>query len=165
MYHKKNSIMEKKTLTIDYCEYGSLAEMPEDDRELMESAMRAAAGAYAPYSHFHVGAAVRLADGSVVTGSNQENIAYPSGLCAERVALFSASAQRPGQGVTALAVVGWCNGEFCEASPCGACRQVMAEFEMRSGVEMKVFCYLSGGGIRCIEGVKNLIPFGFEAEL
>ena len=157
--------MEKKTLTIDYCEYGSLAELPEDSRELMESAMRAAADAYAPYSHFHVGAAVRLADGSVVTGSNQENIAYPSGLCAERVALFSASAKRPDQAVTALSVVGWNNGEYCEASPCGACRQVMAEYESRYGNTLTILCYLAGGQIRRISGVKSLLPFGFEAEL
>lgn len=157
--------MEKKTLTIDYCEYGSLDELPAEERKLMECAMRATAGAYAPYSGFHVGAAVLLADGSVVTGNNQENIAYPSGMCAERVALFSASAQRPKEAIVALAVVGWNKGEYCEASPCGACRQTMAEYEMRSGNKMKVYCYVAGGRIRCIEGVEKLIPFGFEAKL
>lgn len=157
--------MEKKTLTIDYCEYDSMEEMPTDGRELMEYAMQAASGAYAPYSHFHVGAAVRMADGSVVTGNNQENIAYPSGLCAERVAMFAASAQKPGIPIVSLAVVGWSKGEYCEASPCGACRQVMSEYETRSGEKMKVYCYLTGGRIRCIKGVKKLIPFGFDAEL
>ena len=112
--------MEKKKLVIDYVEYGSLAELPDDARRLMECAMESAHKAYAPYSKFHVGAAVLLADGTMVQGSNQENIAYPSGLCAERTALFSASAQHPEQAVVALAVVGHFEGEYTEASPCGA---------------------------------------------
>lgn len=157
--------MENKKLVIDYREYDSLAELGADDRELMEAAMKATETAYAPYSQFHVGAAVRLEDGTVVTGSNQENIAYPSGLCAERTALFSASAQHGEKAVVALAVVGHHEGTFVEASPCGACRQVMAESELRYGNEMKVFCYLEGGRIREIKGSKSLLPFSFEAEL
>ena len=96
--------MERKELIVDYNEYASMAELAADERELMERAMEAARGAYAPYSRFHVGAAVRMADGTVVTGSNQENIAYPSGLCAERVAMYSASAQHPGLAMAAMAV-------------------------------------------------------------
>ena len=142
-----------------------MEELPEADRRLMEAAMRAADTAYAPYSKFHVGAAVRLADGTLVCGSNQENVAYPSGLCAERTALFGASAQHPDQAVEALAVVGHFEGQYVEASPCGACRQVMSEYELRYGNEMLVFCYLGGGRIRRISGVKSLLPFGFEAEL
>ena len=137
----------------------------QTQKELLEKAAAMLQQSYAPYSHFHVGAAVQLADGTVVTGSNQENIAYPSGLCAERVALFSASAQYPSLTVTALAVVGYHNGQFCEASPCGACRQTMAEYEIRFGNSISIFCYLNGGRIRKISGVKSLIPFGFEAEL
>ena len=157
--------MVNKCLTIAYAEYDSVAELPEEDRRLMEAAMEATESAYAPYSRFHVGAAVRLADGTVVTGSNQENIAYPSGLCAERVALFSVSAQKPDQAVEMLAVVGYTEGEYCEASPCGACRQVMAEYESRYANTITVLCYLSGGRIRRITGVKSLLPFGFDAEL
>lgn len=157
--------MEKKQLLIDYCEYDSLAEMPACDRELMECAMDATRSSYSPYSRFRVGAAVRLADGTLVQGSNQENLAYPSGLCGERVALFAASVQHPGQAVVALAVVGSQEGDFLEASPCGACRQVMAEYEMRYGNEIDVFCYLKGGRVRHIHGVKSLLPFTFEAEL
>lgn len=157
--------MEKKRLVIEYCEYDSLQEMEAGDRALMEAAMQATETAYAPYSQFYVGAAVRLADGTVVKGSNQENIAYPSGLCAERTAMFSASAQYPDKAMAALAVVGFHEGAFVEASPCGACRQVMAEYELRQGVELTVFCYLQGGRIREIKGVKSLLPFGFEAEL
>ncbi|MBQ0160604.1 MAG: cytidine deaminase [Bacteroidales bacterium] len=157
--------MEKKQLVLDYCEYDSLQEMDAADRLLMERAMQATATAYTPYSNFHVGAALRLADGTVVTGSNQENIAYPSGLCAERTALFSASAQYPDQAVEALAVVGHFQGEYTEASPCGACRQAMSEYELRYGNKLTIFCYLAGGRIRRIEGVKSLLPFAFEAEL
>lgn len=157
--------MEEKDLVIYYSEYASLKDMPTRERELMECAMKATETAYAPYSHFHVGAAVRLADDTVVTGSNQENIAYPSGLCAERVALFSASAQKPDQAVEMLAVVGHFEGEYCEASPCGACRQVMAEYEARYHNQLTILCYLAGGRIRRITGVKSLLPFSFNAEL
>lgn len=157
--------MEHKELKIGYGEYASMAEMPAEERELMEAAMGAAEGAYAPYSGFRVGAAVRLADGTVATGSNQENAAYPSGLCAERTALFSASAQKPGPAVEMLAVVGLHKGQYVEASPCGACRQVMAEYETRYGRKMAVLCYLAGGRIRRIAGVESLLPFGFEADL
>ena len=157
--------MENKRLVIDYAEYASLEELPAEARKLMECAMESAHRAYAPYSNFHVGAAVLLADGTMVQGSNQENIAYPSGLCAERTALFSASAQYPDKAVEALAVVGHFEGEFTEASPCGACRQVMAEYESRYGRKLTVFCYLKGGRIRRIMGVESLLPFGFDAEL
>ncbi|MBR1835397.1 MAG: cytidine deaminase [Bacteroidales bacterium] len=157
--------MERKELIVDYSEYASVAELADDERELMERAMETALNAYAPYSHFHVGAAVQMADGTIVTGSNQENVAYPSGLCAERVAMYSASAQNPGQTMTAMAIVGYNEGEYCEASPCGACRQVMAEYEQCSEHEMTVLCYLAGGRIRRIRGVKSLLPFTFEAQL
>ena len=157
--------MEEKKLVINYAEYASMEELPDDARRLMECAMESAHKAYAPYSNFHVGAAVLLADGTMVQGSNQENIAYPSGLCAERTALFSASAQYPGQPVVALAVVGHFEGAYTEASPCGACRQVMAEYELRYGNKLTVFCYLKGGRIRRIEGVESLLPFGFDADL
>lgn len=158
--------MQNKQLTIQYTEYASMEELPDEARELMQCAMNAAGNAYAPYSHFHVGAAVRLANGMVVTGSNQENIAYPSGLCAERVALFSAAHNCPDQPVVALAVVG-CNneGRFVEASPCGACRQVMAETELSTGRKMDIFCFLEGGEIRRIIGSESLLPFGFDADL
>lgn len=157
--------MENKQLVIDYVEYGSLQEVPEAGRRLMEAAMEATKSAYAPYSLFRVGAAVRLADGTVVQGSNQENIAYPSGLCAERTALFSSSVGHPNQAVEALAVVGFHEGSFVEASPCGACRQVMSEYEMRYNNEITFFCYLEGGRIRKVSGVKSLLPFVFNASL
>lgn len=153
-----------KELTIKYKEYTSVDELPDMERNLMQCAVKAADGAYAPYSGFHVGAALLLKDGTVVCGSNQENGAYPSGLCAERTALFAAAAQRPDtRDYTALAIVGRnAEGALCEASPCGACRQVMAEYEHLQGHGMKVICYTADGGARVVESVADLLPFAFQ---
>ena len=153
-----------KTLNISYREYSGMGAMPADDRALLEDAIKAAEGAYAPYSQFHVGAALRLADGMVVCGNNQENAAYPSGLCAERTAIFAASAQRPEmRDYDAIAIVGINEkGERCEASPCGACRQVLAEYEQRQGHPMRVVCYVSESCVREFNRVADLLPFGFQ---
>ena len=153
-----------KTLNINFEEYKGVDELTSADRELMGQAVKAAAGAYAPYSRFHVGAALRLADGSVVCGSNQENAAYPSGLCAERTAIFAASAQRPEmRDYEALAIVGVNeNGVRCEASPCGACRQVLAEYEQRQGHPLRVVCYVGEGCVRVFRSVADLLPFSFQ---
>lgn len=154
----------EKTLSIKYHEFNSIAELPDDLRLLMERAVQATETAYAPYSHFHVGAALLLGDGTTVTGSNQENAAYPSGLCAERTAMFSASSARSDcRDYRALAIVGRnAEGQLCEASPCGACRQVMTEFEQRQGHAMRVVTLLDGGRVRLVESVRDLLPFGFE---
>ena len=158
--------MQNKQIVIEYSDYSSIQDLPTDARILMEKAIAATGTAYAPYSRFHVGAAVQLADATIVSGSNQENIAYPSGLCAERTALFSASAQHPGQPVTAIAIAGRnTDGNLTEASPCGACRQVLAEYETRYNNPITVYTYLNGGRIRRVKGVKNLLPFIFNAEL
>ncbi len=150
-------------MTISYHEYDSAAGLPVADRELLEQAVAATATAYSPYSHFSVGAALRLTDGTVVCGSNQENAAYPSGLCAERTAIFAASAQHPDvRDYAALAVAGRAaDGTLCEASPCGACRQVLAEYEGRQGHPMRVICLLQGGRVRVFASVADLLPFGF----
>ena len=117
----------------------SLAELPEEESRLMEAAIKATGQSYAPYSKFHVGAAALLEDGTIITGSNQENAAYPSGLCAERVALFHAGHQYPDMPVVALAIAAATNGRQVESiSPCGACRQVLLEAEQRYGKPMKV---------------------------
>ena len=156
-----------KTLTIHYQEYSGIEELSADDRVLVDRAVDAAGRAYAPYSHFSVGAAVRLADGTVVDGNNQENMAYPSGLCAERVALFSASAKYGVDTVIdAIAMVARdSEGRLAEASPCGACRQVMIEYERRQRRPMRVILRLADGQIRCFDSVKSLLPFAFSADL
>ena len=152
-----------KELTIRYREHASVKALTEADRELVRAAVAAADGAYAPYSGFSVGAAVRLDDGAIVVGSNQENVAYPSGLCAERTALFAASAQHPGAvGFEALAIAGRNQrGELCAASPCGACRQVMSEYEQRQGHPLRVLCLMEGGAVREVASAADLLPLAF----
>lgn len=134
-------------------------------RELVEIAKAKTQDAYCPYSHYHVGAAALLSDGQVITGSNQENAAYPSGLCAERTTLFAANANNPHTPVEALAIACYTNGHFTKdaASPCGACRQVMLETEHRFGKDMKVILY---GEDNCyvFERAADLLPLNFVAE-
>ena len=146
----------------------SLEELCEKDRELVSEAIAATHRSYAPYSKFTVGASARLANGSIVTGSNQENAAYPSGLCAERTTLFYANSQYPDQAVTALAIA---SRHMDEASirehvcpPCGACRQVMLETENRFGCPMKIL--LCGSNqVYVIESASCLLPLSFGSEL
>ena len=155
--------MENRNVTINYEDYGSREELDAADRALLDAAIDAVAGSYAPYSHFNVGAAVRLADGTVVKGANQENAAYPSGLCAERTAMFSAGALHPGVAMEALAVV--CSREGAltpnPGSPCGACRQVMAQYEREAGKPMRIILG-SGGHVLAFNGVESLMPFIFN---
>lgn len=154
--------MVKKNLTIQYEEYGSAAELPEKDRVLLEAAVSAVEGSYAPYSHFNVGAAVRLDNGVVFKGANQENAAYPSGLCAERTAMFGAAASHPGRKIESLAVVCSVKGKLLEEPgyPCGACRQVMAQYERECGKPMRILLG-SAGKVQVFDGVSSLMPFLF----
>ncbi|WP_299554927.1 cytidine deaminase [uncultured Porphyromonas sp.] len=131
------------------------------DLELEQRALEAAKKAYAPYSHFHVGAAVLLANGEIVTGSNQENAAYPSGTCAERTALFWASAQRPDVPIDKLLIVAINDGGRVPfISPCGSCRQVI----METATRFHPFPILLCGGEQtiCIDDCRLLLPFGFD---
>ena len=140
-------------------------ELDTADRELVDAARKATRRSYVPYSHFSVGAAARLADGTVVTGTNQENAAYPSGTCAERTTLFYANSQFPDQAVETLAVSARNErGEYLEApiSPCGACRQVMLETEKRFNHPMRILLY-GTRGIYELKGVSDLLPLSFEA--
>ncbi|MBP5536228.1 MAG: cytidine deaminase [Bacteroidales bacterium] len=151
-----------KTHIIHYTElpYNDLG---TSDMELLSRARESIGSAHAPYSHFRVGAAVRLASGEIVTGSNQENIAYPSGLCAERTALFAASAQHPGQAVTALAIIAQDpQGRLVAANPCGACRQVMAEYEMLHKTPIRIIAYQNEACVQIFSGTASLLPFSFE---
>ena len=153
----------KKQLTINYEEYAAQKELPAADRALLNDAIDALKGSYAPYSRFNVGAAVRLADGTVVKGANQENAAFPSGLCAERTAMFAASAQHPGVPFEAIAVVCAREGQLMAnpGSPCGACRQVMAQYEREAGKPLHIILG-SGATIYTFDGVESLMPFVFN---
>ena len=140
-------------------------ELNEADRALMQTAMEATARSYSPYSHFSVGAAALLGNGTVVTGTNQENAAYPSGLCAERTTLFYANSQHPDQAVTTLAIAARNeHDEFLESPipPCGACRQVMLETEKRFKQPMRVLLY-GKKGIYELKNVGELLPLSFDA--
>lgn len=155
--------MNQKSISISYKEYTSNEGLDSRDMELLERAQLAAKGSYAPYSNFNVGAAVRLSNGEIVAASNQENAAYPSGLCAERVAIFYAHARYPEASVEAIAVTASVDGHICETPtyPCGACRQVLAESEMRAGKPIKVII----GGEKFtqeMESIRSLLPFTFD---
>ena len=154
--------MQNKKLEINYLEYSGLEELEPKDRELCEAAEKALTGSYAPYSKFNVGAAVRLADGSIVTGANQENAAYPSGLCAERTAMFSAHANHPATPMTAIAITAAQNGKLNEdiTAPCGACRQVMAEYQKVSGRKWTILLYGKKKIIK-LSQVDDILPFIF----
>lgn len=153
--------MKKQTLTICY-HVAQLEELGDMERQLIEKAILATQNAYAKYSHFHVGAACLLADGSMVIGANQENAAYPSGLCAERTAIFGAQANWPEQPIVALAIAAKNGQGIVEnpVTPCGACRQVMLEIEDRYQCPMRVYLY-GTSGILCFDSVKDLMPFSF----
>lgn len=148
------------TINIDCC---SMEELTRDERELVQIAIEATKNSYAKYSKFYVGAAVRLEDGQVFIGANQENAAFPSGLCAERTAIFSAQANSPGQAITTLAVAARNNFGPLDnpVTPCGGCRQVMLEMEDRYQRDVKVLLY-GKKGIYRVKSVKDLLPLSFE---
>jgi len=155
--------MCQKSISISYNEYFRNEGLDLKDKELLDRAKMASEGAYAPYSNFNVGAAVRLSNGEIIAASNQENAAYPSGLCAERVAIFYAHAKFPDASVESIAVTASVGGHICETPtyPCGACRQVLAESEMRSGSPIRV---IVGGEkfTQVMEGISALLPFTFD---
>ncbi len=157
--------MITKKLEITYSEYSSADELPQNDANLLNAAIEALNGSYAPYSNFNVGAAVLLDNGVIVKGSNQENIAYPSGLCAERTALFSAHANYPQNKIVSIAITSSQNGLLLATPPfpCGACRQVMAQTQTRNGSPLKI---IIGGSdkILVFNSVESLLPFIFASE-
>ena len=156
--------MTNKEIKIAYTEYASVDELSAHDRILAEAAIEAVATSYAPYSNFNVGAAVRFNDGEIVKGSNQENAAYPSGMCAERTALFYASASRPGVPMNALAIAAAQNGELLKdpVTPCGACRQVMIQYQLKSGNPMEIIL-IGANRIWKFANVESLLPFVFDS--
>ena len=156
--------MTNKEIKIAYVEYDSLDQLEPKDNELAHAAIDATAQSYAPYSKFNVGAAVLFEDGVIVKGANQENAAYPSGLCAERTALFYASASRPDKAMTAIAIAASQNGELCESpvTPCGACRQVMAQYQTKSGMPMRVLL-VGAHKILKFEKIDDLLPLIFDS--
>ncbi|MCR4772737.1 MAG: cytidine deaminase [Prevotella sp.] len=153
--------MKNLKLEIDY-QVCQLDELSAADMELVNKAIAATNNSYANYSNFHVGAAVRLSDGKIVIGANQENAAFPSGLCAERTALFAAQANFPDLSVCTLAIAAKnANGLLKHPiTPCGACRQVILEIEDRYKRDIRILLY-GTEGVYCFDSVKDLLPFSF----
>ena len=138
-------------------------ECSDADKKLIELAKEATKKAYAPYSEFAVGAALLLSNGEIIIGNNQENAAYPSGLCAERTAIFFANANYPEEGVETIAVAAYYKGDFTPEviTPCGACRQVLLEYENKYKKPMRVLLYGGKGEVYELESAKDLLPLSF----
>lgn len=156
--------MEQKKLTITYDIFESLSELPQVVQDLFEKAIEVRKNAYAPYSHFQVGAAILLDNDQTIIGSNQENAAYPSGLCAERVAIFSAGALYPTSKIktmviTATSIIASNNDPI---PPCGACRQTIAEYEIKQEQPIAIYFMGSTGKIILAHSIKDLLPLMFD---
>ncbi|HJG88043.1 cytidine deaminase [Barnesiella viscericola] len=153
--------MENKNITtkIIVCSY---EELNDEEKKLVDAAKEASNRSYAPYSRFQVGAAVRLAGGVLVSGSNQENAAYPSGTCAERTTLFYANSQYPDRAVEALAIAAQTGGKFIEhpTAPCGACRQVILETEERYRHPIRIYLY-GTNEVYIVDSIVGLLPLCF----
>jgi cytidine deaminase len=162
----KTSFMTVKEISIPYEEFDHPGELPENDTVLIKLAEDAAMKAYAPYSGFMVGCAVRLKSGIHIVGNNQENAAYPSGLCAERTALFYASAEHPADIIETLAITAMRDGQFLHIPvfPCGSCRQVMVEYESRQHKPIRII--LAGQSrIMVVNSARELLPFAFDSHI
>lgn len=153
--------MKSKKLEINYEEL-RFEELSGEDQSLIEAAIKATDNSYADYSHFHVGAAVRLSDSTIVIGANQENAAFPSGLCAERTAIFAAQAQYPKLAVEALAIAAKNSDGILSqpVTPCGSCRQVVLQIEERYHHPVEILLYGSQRIFR-FHSIRDLLPFCF----
>tara|TARA_R100000935_G_C2698352_1_gene109278 strand:- start:37 stop:528 length:492 start_codon:yes stop_codon:yes gene_type:complete len=158
--------VKKQKIEIALEVFESISELPKNIQELMNKAQHARENAYAPYSHFKVGAAIRLASGEITVGSNQENAAYPSGLCAERVAIFHTGATHPNQKIEVMAISAKsATQKLLEPiGPCGACRQAMAEYEQKQKEPIAVYFMGEAGKIVKVASVMDLLPLGFDAK-
>ncbi|WP_435579173.1 cytidine deaminase [Gilvibacter sp.] len=157
--------MKEQKITTTFDVYPNLEALPAEAKFLMQKAIAAREDAYAPYSKFKVGAAVALENGVYVIGSNQENAAYPSGLCAERVAIFSAGANHPGVAITQIAITATApDYELKEpVTSCGACRQAMLEYEYKQESEIEIFFMGASGSVVKTKSVANLLPLNFNS--
>mgnify|MGYP002635632430 CR=1 FL=1 len=149
---------------IEFTEYDTLQDLINSDQLLLNAAIEIAHTAYAPYSNFKVGAAILLANGEVVIGNNQENIAYPSGLCAERVAIFHAGAMHPNESISTIAIYAESDVMPVDTaiSPCGACRQAIMEYRQKQTTPIRVILKPQQGKIWVFECISDLLPYAFD---
>jgi cytidine deaminase len=157
---------KKVQLTLNVDVYQNDGELDKDDFKLLETARQICENAYAPYSNFFVGAAIVLDDGTVCVGTNQENAAFPSGLCAERTAIFAASAQYPNKIIKTIAIAARPaeKDTFLAISPCGACRQVMSEYEYKQKSPIRFIMQGKNESIYILNSVDDLLPIKFTAD-
>ena len=159
--------MKEITITTKIIVFNTLQELPDIVQDLMEKAISVREKAYAPYSKFRVGAAILLDNGKIVLGSNQENAAYPSGLCAERVAIFQAGSIYPDAKILKMAITAASstNQTIVPIPPCGSCRQSIAEYESKQDTPIEIYFMGEIGEIYLSESLKNLLPLMFEKKL
>lgn len=159
-------MMKQINLQSTFLEYDDIADLTEDDRLLVEEARKSVGKAYAPYSHFQVGAALRLENGVILRGNNQENASYPIGLCAERVAVFAAGANYPGVHILALAITANSNHFHVTKpiTPCGACRQAIAEYEYRYKQPIRMIMVGESGKVLVSDSIQHFLPYQFTAD-
>lgn len=158
--------MKESKFEFNYKVYENLSELPEEQQWLLNEAREVTDNAYAPYSHFQVGAVARLANGQIVAGSNQENASFPVGLCAERVLLASASSLFPKVPIQTIAVSYKSDGQKSDhpISPCGICRQSLQEFEARVGHPVELILGGMEGPVYVIDSASRLLPLAFTSE-
>jgi cytidine deaminase len=156
--------MKQITITTQFTVYDSIPDLGIDIQNLMKEAIVVRKNAYAPYSKFKVGAALLLDNGIIVLGSNQENAAYPSGLCAERVAIFHAGAIYPDAKILKMAITAASesNKTSTPIPPCGSCRQSIAEYEIKQNTPIEIYFMGEIGVIYKSDSLKNLLPFMFD---
>ncbi len=156
--------MKQINITTTFSVFDSKEELPEDVKNLMDQAIEIRKKAYAPYSKFRVGAAIFLDNGKIVLGSNQENAAYPSGLCAERVAIFQAGAIYPDAKILKIAISATSDEKPVTSPipPCGACRQSISEYEFKQDYPIEIYFMGETGAVYKSDSLKNLLPFMFD---
>jgi len=144
--------------------YSNIVELPKDIQDLMNAAIIARNKAYAPYSNFNVGAAILLDNGEIVSGSNQENASYPSGLCAERTAIYYAGAKYPSAKILKMALTASSQNQITDTPipPCGACRQAIAEYEIKQDQPIEIYFMGAKGKVVKSHSLANLLPVGFD---
>lgn len=156
--------MKRIQLSTSITVFETVGELPQDVQVLMNEAVKIRKTAYAPYSQFHVGTAFLLANGETVTGNNQESAAYPSGMCAERVAVWKASSQFPDVKILKIAITASSvNNKVTEpVAPCGACRQTLSEYEIKQESDMEIYFMGETGKIIKTDSLHDLLPLAFD---
>jgi len=156
--------MKPLTITSHLEVYDSLDEIPQDVKDLMQEAIKVRENAYAPYSRFKVGAAILLENDEVVVGSNQENASYPSGLCAERTAVYAAGAKYPNSRILKISITAKSLRQevISPVPPCGACRQALIEYEVKQEVPIEIYFMGETGKVVKAESIKDLLPLVFD---